>query len=159
MGANYTKLSDTISATEGSGFITINGVTRELFDISSLEANIEFSVSERRMLGHRMTQHKVTGSNGSGNVTMYFMNADFYNIFVDYLKTGTYPEISLQIKVQDPQSSVGKCEVVMRHVIFANVPVAYLDSESEDPITWDSDFTFDDIENLENFSLPVNFKN
>ena len=158
MAENYTRLPDTISAREGKAYITINGQNRELFEISALTAQIDLTVQERRMLGHRMTQHKVVGATGTGSMTMYFMNSEMLNQAIQYLKTGQYRGLKLQIKNEDPQSTVGKQEVVLSNVILASVPAAILDDQSDDPITFDTDFTFDDIENLESFKLPENYR-
>jgi len=155
---NYTRLSDTISAREGKAYITIDGQNRELFEISSLTAQIDLTVQERRMLGHRMTQHKVVGASGTGSMTIYFMNSQMLNQAIQYLRTGNYKGLKIQIKNEDPQSTIGKQEVVLLNVILATIPVGTLDDQSDDPITFDTDFTFDDIEVLESFKLPENYR-
>lgn len=158
MADNYTRLSDTISSHEGKAYITINGQNRELFELSSLTAQIDYTVQERRMLGHRMTQHKIVGATGTGSMTMYFMNSEMLNQAIQYLKTGNYKGLKIQVKNEDPQSTVGRQEVVLLNVILASIPAAILDDDSDDPITFDTDFTFDDIENLESFELPENYR-
>lgn len=158
MAENYTRLADTISSHEGKAYITINGQNRELFEVSALSAQIDLIVQERRMLGHRMTQHKVVGATGTGSLTMYFMNSDALNQAIQYLRTGNYRGLKLQVKNEDLQSTVGKQEVVLLNVILSSVPAAILDDQSDDPITFDTDFTFDDIENLESFQLPENYR-
>ena len=158
MADNYTRLSDTLSAKEGKAYITIDGQNRELFEISALTAQIDLSVQERRMLGHRMTQHKVVGATGTGSMTIYFMNSEMLNQAIQYLRTGNYKGLKVQVKNEDPQSTVGKQEVVLLNVILSSVPAAILDDQSDDPITFDTDFTFDDIENLESFQLPENYR-
>jgi len=157
MAGNFTRLADTISADEGKAYITVDGQNRELFELQSIRAQIELVVQERRMLGHKMTQHKVVGANGTGSATLYFMNSDHLNNAIRYIKTGRIAPIKVQIKNEDPQSSVGKQEVVLENVIFATVPVAAVE-ESDDPITFDTDFTFDNIDNLESFVLPANYR-
>ena len=158
MAENYTRLSDTLSAKEGKAYITIDGQNRELFEISSLTAQIDLSVQERRMLGHRMTQHKVVGATGTGSMTLYFMNSQMLKQAIQYLRTGNYKGLKIQVKNEDPQSTVGKQEVVLLNVILATIPVATLDDQSDDPITFDTDFTFDDIEVLESFKIPENYR-
>ena len=158
MAENYTRLSDTLSAKEGKAYITIDGQNRELFEISALTAQIDLTVQERRMLGHRMTQHKVVGATGTGSMTMYFMNSQMLNQAIQYLRTGNYKGLKIQAKNEDPQSTVGKQEVVLLNVILATIPVTTLDDQSDDPITFDTDFTFDDIEVLEGFKLPENYR-
>jgi hypothetical protein len=153
----YTKLADTISAQEGTAYITLDGVTRELFEISSLRAQLDLVVQERRMLGSRMTQHKVTGVTGSGSATLYFMNSEQLNQTINYIKNGTRGNITLLVTNNDPQSSVGEQKVKLSNVIFNTIPVAVLE-ESDDPVTFDSDFTFDGIENENSFVLPEYIK-
>ena len=158
MADNYTRLSDTLSAKEGKAYITIDGQNRELFEISALTAQIDLSVQERRMLGHRMTQHKVVGATGTGSMTLYFMNSQMLKQAIQYLRTGNYKGLKVQVKNEDPQSTIGKQEVVLLNVILATIPVTTLDDQSDDPITFDTDFTFDDIEILESFKLPENYR-
>jgi len=158
MPENYTNISDTISSHEGKAYITIDGQNRELFEISALTAQIDLTVQERRMIDHRKNQHKVVGATGTGSLTMYFMNSEMLNQAIKYLRTGNYKGLKLQVKNEDPQSTVGKQEVVLSNVILSSVPVAILDDSSDDPITFDTDFTFDEIVNLQSFKLPVNYR-
>lgn len=158
MANNYVRLSDTISSKEGKAYITIDGRNRELFEISSLNAQLELNVQSRQMLGHRMVQHKVIGAEGTGSMTMYFMNSDMLRLAIQYIKEGKYGGLKLQIKNEDAQSTIGKQEVVLLGVLLNTIPVATLDDQSDDPITIDTDFTFDDIEGLSFFDLPANYR-
>lgn len=158
MENNYTRLADTISSKEGSAYITINGSNRVLFEISSLKAQLELEVQSRKMLGHRMTQHKVVGAEGTGSMTMYFMNSDMLKLALDYIKDGAYGGIKLQVRNEDSQSTVGAQEVVLLNVLLKTIPVTVLDDQSEDPITIDTDFTFDSIDGMSYFNLPENYR-
>lgn len=158
MANNYVRLSDTISSKEGKAYITIDGRNRELFEISSLNAQLELNVQSRQMLGHRMVQHKVIGAEGTGSMTMYFMNSEMLKLAIQYIKKGKYGGLKLQIKNEDAQSTIGKQEVVLLGVLLSTIPVATLDDQSDDPITIDTDFTFDDIEGLSFFDLPANYR-
>ena len=156
--SNYTRLADTISSKEGKAFITIDGVNRELFEISSLKAQLDLIIQSRRMMGHRMTQHKVTGAEGTGSMTMYFMNSDMLKLAIAYIKQGKYGGLKLQVRNEDAQSTIGAQEVVMLNVLLKTIPVATIHDESHDPITIDTDFTFDDLDGLSYFTLPENFR-
>lgn len=158
MSDKYTHLSDTISSKEGKAFITIDGQNRELFEISSLKAQLDLTIQARNMLGHRMTQHKVVGAEGTGSMTMYFMNSDMLKIAIGYIKDGRIPDIKLQVKNEDNQSTIGKQEIMLTGVLLATIPVTNLDDQSDDPITVDTDFTFDDIDGLSYFDLPSNYR-
>lgn len=158
MADNYVRLADTISSKEGNAFITIDGKTRELFEISSLTAQLELKVQERQMLGHRMTQHKVVGATGTGSMTMYFMNSDMLRLAISYIQSGSYDGLKLKIRNEDTQSTIGGQEVVLSNVLLKNIPVATIDDQSDDPITVETDFTYDNIEGLSYFDLPVNYR-
>jgi hypothetical protein len=151
-------LADTISSKEGKAYITINGQNRELFEISSFKAQLDLKAQARRMMGHRMTQHKVVGAEGTGNMTMYFMSSDMLRLAIAYIKEGKYGGIKLQVKNEDAQSTIGRQEIVLLNVILATIPVTTLDDQSDDPITIDTSFTFDDIEGLSYFNLPANYR-
>ena len=158
MSDNYVRLSDTISSKEGKVFITINGANRELFEISSLKAQLDLIIQSRRMMGHRMSQHKVVGAEGTGSMTMYFMNSDMLRLAIAYIKEGKYGGLKLQVKNEDAQSTIGAQEVVMLNVLLKTIPVATIDDQSDDPITIDTDFTFDDLDALSFFQLPENYR-
>lgn len=158
MSGNYTRLADTISSKEGKAYITINGSNRELFEIVSLKAQLDLTVQSKRMMGHRMMQHKVIGAEGTGSMTMYFMNSDMLRLALDYIKKGKYGGLKLQVKNEDEQSTVGTQEVLLLNVLLKTIPVAVIDADSDDPVTIDTDFTFDDIEGLNYFDLPENYR-
>jgi hypothetical protein len=153
-----TRLADTLNAQEGTAFITINGSNRQLFEVSSVKAQIDYTVITKRMLGNRMTQHKIVGMEGSGSMTMYFANSQFLKLAQSYLKDGKHANISLQLRNVDPQSTIGAQEVDLYNIILNTIPVASLDDNSDDPITFDTDFTFDGISVKEEFVLPQNFR-
>lgn len=155
---NYLVLNDTITGKEGKAYITVNGVNRELFEISSLKAQIDITVQTRSTLGNVMKQHKVVGAEGTGSMTMYFMNSQMLDVALRYLKNGKYGNIKLQVRNEDGQSTVGKQEVVLSNVIIKTIPVANIDDQSEEAITVDTDFTFDSINKLSSFILPENFR-
>lgn len=157
MADNYVRLSDTISAKEGKAYIVVDGLRRELFEISSLKAQLDLNVQERQMLGHRMTQHKVIGATGTGSMTMYFMNSDMLNLAMAYIQEGRYSGITLGVINEDAQSTVGKQQVELKNVLFKTIPVATLDDQSDDPITIETEFTFDDLTGIEFFKLPGNY--
>lgn len=154
MSESISQLSDTLSAHEGKAFITIAGSNREMFDLVKLSAEMEFTIASKALLGHRMKQHKVTGCEGTGSMTCYFMNSQQMNAAIDYVNSGSFVGFTLLVINNDPGSSVGLQEVALYNVIPKKFPVAYLD-ESDDPLSYDTDITFDKVAPLTNFSLPT----
>ena len=65
-GKNYTKIKDLVTGSEGSAYITVDGQNRYFFELSKIESNIEFTVTGKKLLGHRMKQHKVVAAEGKG---------------------------------------------------------------------------------------------
>jgi hypothetical protein len=154
MSESATLLTDTLSAHEGTAYITISGSNREAFELSKLSAELEFTITSKQRLGHRMKQHKVTGCEGTGSATFYFMNSQQMNAAITYISSGTFTGFTLLITNDDPASTVGTQEVALYNVIPKKFPVAYLE-ESDDPITYDTDITFDKLAPLSTFNLPT----
>ena len=150
-----TELKDTVQATEGSAYITIDGKTREFAEIGKVSATVELKVKEKRLMGHRMSQHKIVGAVGKGSVTIHFMTGTFNGIALNYIKKGVYPNISLQFTNNDPQSRVGTNDVILKNVVFAKSLLTALEEDTEDDITFDSDFTFDDADGISFFDEEI----
>lgn len=155
---NYTKLADLVTGSEGSAFITIDGQNRYFFELSKIDANIEFTVIAKKLLGHRMKQHKVVGAEGKGSMTIYNVSPAALAVYQDYIKSGKTPQISIQTTNEDTASTVGRRTVVMRNIILAKVPVTSVDDSSEELNTVETEFTFDDVDELESYMLPENMR-
>ena len=91
-------------------------------------------------------------------MTIYNVSPAALQIYNQYIKTGKAPNISIQTINDDQASTIGRRVVVMRNVILAKAPVVSLDDTSEDLSTVDTDFTFDDVDDLESYSLPENMR-
>lgn len=154
----YTKISDLVAGNEGSAYINVDGENRYFFEASKVDANIEFTVAPKRLLGSRMKQHKIVNAEGKGTLAIYRVSPAALEIYKQYIKEGRTPEISIQTVSEDPASTIGRQTVVMRHCLLSKVPVAYLDDESEDMAKSEIDFTFDAVDNLEDYKLPENMR-
>jgi hypothetical protein len=155
---NYLDVSDTLSPGAGNAFITINGQNRVMFETQNLKAQLDQAVSERGVLGNKMTQHKRGRLTGTGSCTMYFMNSEMLNAAIGYMTTGKHVPITIQGYNEDAQSTIGRQEVILYNVIFKTIPVLMLDDSSDDPITFDSDFTFDRVTPISSFVKPENYR-
>ena len=157
-GNNYTRIKDLVAGNEGTAFLTVDGQNRYFFELAKIDASIEFTVTAKRLFGHRMKQHKVVSAEGKGTLTIYNVSPATLEIYQRFINEGKVPQISIQTTNEDPSSTIGRRVVVMRDCILAKVPVAYLDDESEDLNKTDSDFTFDSVDNLESYTLPENMR-
>jgi hypothetical protein len=143
---------DTISGKEGRAYAKINGNNEELFFAKAIEANIEKSKSEVKSIGKRMTGHKVTGLNGTGSMTLYYLTPLFRNLLVEYKKTGVDLYFDLVVENDDPASSAGKQTVLLIGCNLDSTVLAKLDGDSDDPLEEDADFTFEDFDILTPFT-------
>lgn len=143
---------DTVSGKEGRAYAKINGNNEELFFAKAIEATIEKSKSEVKSIGKRMTGHKVTGLNGTGSMTMYYLTPLFRNLLAEYKKTGVDLYFDLVVENDDPASSAGKQTVLLIGCNLDSTVLAKLDGDSDDPLEEDADFTFEDFDILTPFT-------
>ncbi|MED3551017.1 phage tail tube protein [Cytobacillus praedii] len=151
----FLQARDAISGQEGRAYATINGNVEEMFYVKTLEATVEKQKSEMKALGRRGTQHKATGWNGTGSMTIYYVTTRFRQLMLDYIKTGKDVYFDIQIVNEDPTSSIGRQTVVLKNVNLDNVIMAKVDTESEF-LEEETNFTFDDVDILESFAAPTN---
>lgn len=150
----FLKAGDVISGREGTAFMTIDGRNVPMFFLKTIEATVELVKTEVPVLGKRMNQQKVTGANGTGSMTIHKVTSEFANIAVNYMKSGTIPDITVKVTNDDPNSTIGRQTVLLKDVIFDSIVIAKLDVESE-TLDEDVDFTFSDTDILESFAEPT----
>jgi len=145
---------DTISGQEGKATAKINGEIRDMFYIKSLEATVEKNKQEVRTLGKRGVQHKTTGWSGTGSMSIYYVTSDFIRMAKEYIKNGVDTYFTVTVENNDPTSTIGKQVTTLFDVNVDSIPVAKLDVEDA-VLEADLDFTFDDLDVLEEFSDPT----
>lgn len=150
----FLKAGDVISGREGTAYMTIDGRNVPMFFLKTIEATVELVKTEVPVLGKRTNQQKVTGANGTGSMTIHKVTSEFANIAVNYMKSGTIPDITVKVTNDDPNSTIGRQTVLLKDVIFDSIVIAKLDVESE-TLDEDMDFTFSDTDILESFAEPT----
>lgn len=145
---------DTISGQEGKATAKINGEIRDMFYIKTLEATVEKNKQEVRTLGKRGVQHKTTGWSGTGSMTIYYVTSDFVRMAKEYIKNGVDTYFTITVENNDPTSTIGKQTTTLFHVNVDSIPVAKLDVEDA-VLEADLDFTFDDLDVLDEFNDPT----
>jgi|AKZA01.1.fsa_nt_gi Protein of unknown function (DUF2001). len=152
--SGFLKAGDIISGREGTAFMTIDGRNVPMFWLKNIEATVELIKTEVPVLGKRMNQQKVAGANGTGSMVIHKVTSEFAKIGIDYLKSGTIPEITIKVTNDDPNSTIGRQSTLISGVIFDSVPIAKLDIESE-TLDEDVSFTFSDADLLDQFNQPT----
>lgn len=153
--AGYLRAGDTISGQEGQAQAIINGQVENLFMIKSLEATIEKNKEAVRTLGRRGEQQKAAGWSGTGSMTIYYATSLFRKLILDYVKNGRDIYFDIIITNNDPTSTIGRQTVALHGCNLDSVLATKLDVEAT-ALDEDMDFTFDDVDLLEEFVKPSN---
>ncbi|MGL5438803.1 MAG: phage tail tube protein [Filifactoraceae bacterium] len=142
--------ADTINGSEGTASMTIDGRRYNLINLKNIEIKRELIKSSVRALGQRIEGQKVTGAKISGSATAYW-NDDIREIAAEqYLKTGIWPEISIQVFIEDPSSRTGSKIGVAKGVIFdSNILFQSKDGVMEESFN----FSANSYESLKKFNL------
>lgn len=156
---SYLKAGDTISGQEAVAKMTIKNsdgtsTIEDMFFGKNLEATCEINKTAVKTLGKRGEQHKPNGWTGSGSMTVYYISSIFRKMAMQYIKTGVPVFFDIMVTNNDPASSVGIQTTVLKNCSLDSVILAKFDVESE-VMEEDIDFTFDDAEILDEFSIPT----
>lgn len=145
---------DTIAGVEGTAFMEIDGQNVEMFYVKNINATMTKNKIEGRTLGRRGNQHKTVGWNGEGSMTIWKVTSQFVKLAVQYAKTGRDVFVNIVTTNEDPTSSIGAQRVILIDVNFDSYPITLLDIDAES-LEEELDFTFDDLDLLEEFSNPA----
>lgn len=143
---------DAISASMAECYVTIDGQRKHLINIINLEANVEKTKSELPILGRTGKGNKSTGWKGTGSATMYYNTSLFREMLYKYKETGTDVYFDIQCTNEDPTSSVGRQTVILKDCNLDGGILAKFDADAE-YLDEDFDFTFDDFEIPEKFTV------
>lgn len=147
---NKMEYSDSINGSEGIATMTIDGRRYTLINMKNIEIKQELIKSAVRALGHRVEGQKVTGIKYTGSATG-FWNEDIREIAAErYTKTGVWPEISIQVQVDDPSSKAGSKIGVAKGIIFdGNILMQAKEGVMEESFN----FTANSYESLKKFNI------
>lgn len=152
MGANTMSARDAISASLAECFVTIDGQRYNFMQCINLEANFEKSKTEVPILGKTGKGNKSTGWNGTGSATFHYNTSIFRELMLRYKNTGEDVYFDIQVTNEDPTSSVGRQTIILKDCNIDGGVLTKFDADAE-YLDEDMDFTFEDFEMPETFSL------
>lgn len=152
--ADYLELSDTLNGSEGTGYITIDGTRRRAFELTKIELDLVPEITNKKVMGNRITQNKVKGMKIEGSMTYYWVDSAMLDLAQEYIKNGKQPYFDVQFKNDDPGADIGTNEVLATGVLLDKIPLARLDVDSSDPVTIDTSIVANDYKMLNKFKLP-----
>jgi hypothetical protein len=150
--AEIMEARDAISGSLAECFITIEGNRYNFMQAINLEASIEKTKTEVPILGKTGKGNKATGWSGSGSATFHYNTSIFRELLYRYAKTGQDFYFDIQVTNEDPTSQVGRQTVILKGCNIDGGLLTKLDADA-DYIEEDFDFTFEDFEIPEKFSL------
>ena len=151
--AGTMRNEDAISAKEGVVYVTIEGQVLEYAELIKLEARVDYTKADVKSVGKRMKGSKIVGAEGTGSMTVHYHRPENRALALRYVKTGQAPIMDVQAVNSDVTSRAGKQTTLLKNLIPDGALIAKLDGDSEDVLEDDIEFTFDDFDFLEQFSV------
>ncbi|WP_037355764.1 phage tail tube protein [Selenomonas sp. FC4001] len=145
------QAKDVVAAKMASAFVTIDGNRYLLFQAKNLEAKLEKDKQEVAILGRMSKGHKTVSVNGTGSMTIYKNTALFDQMLLKLKSTGEDTYFDMQISNNDPTSAAGRQTTILKDCNIDSAIVANYDADGE-WLEQDIDFTFEDIEQPEQFA-------
>jgi len=150
--AGIMNAKDTISASLAECFVTIEGNRYNFMQAINLEAQFTKNKAEVPILGKTGKGNKATGWSGSGSATFHYNTSIFRELAYRYKQTGEDIYFDIQVTNFDPTSSVGRQTVILKDCNLDGGLLAKFDADAE-YLDEDMDFTFEDFEIPEKFTL------
>lgn len=150
--ATVMHAKDTISASLAECFVTIEGNRYNFMQAINLEATFEKNKTEVPILGKTGKGNKSTGWKGTGSATFHYNTSIFRKLMERYKNTGEDVYFDIQITNEDPTSTVGRQTTILKDCNIDGGVLAKFDADAE-YLDEDMDFTFEDFEIPETFSM------
>lgn len=154
----FLKIQDTVNGRKGSVYFTIGERKIEVAGIQKIEAHDSIKERTFNTVGTVKTQSAPSGVEGSGSMTINYWAVEIFSKMIEeYRKTGKYEVFDILVINDDPATSIGRRSVSFTScTISGDIPLAALDATSDDALTIDVGFKYQDVEVLEDFIEPTN---
>ena len=143
---------DAVSASLAECFVTIGDNRYNFMQAINLEAHFKKNKTEVPVLGKTGKGNKATGWTGTGSATFHYNTSIFRGLLKRYKDTGEDVYFDIQVTNEDPTSSVGRQTVILKDCNTDGGLLAKFDADAE-YLDEDMDFTFEDFDMPETFSL------
>lgn len=151
---SFLLAQDTIHGAAGKAVFTIDGKVKDLFSAKKINAKINIATTDMKVIGTKRVQTKNGGAKMTGTGTIYYATSDFVKMAEQYVHTGEMPFFNMQVTNDDKAASIGVQTVALyRCRLNGDIPLALLD-DSNDMLTIDFSFSFEDFEILSEFKAP-----
>jgi len=154
----YLKIEDSVNGKQGNAYITIDGQMQDLPGLQKIEGHYTLKERTLNTVGTIKTQSAPAGLEGSGTMTIaYWAIKIFADIVRKYDQTGIMTRFDLLVENDDPGTSLGRRAASFNDCILTgDVPLAALDGTSDDGMTIDINYKFNEYIPGDEFSDPAN---
>ncbi|KAA0944072.1 phage tail protein [Sporosarcina sp. ANT_H38] len=149
---NIMQSQDAISAKEGLVYVTIDGQVLEYAELIKIKAEIKYLKADVKSVGRRMKGSKIVGAEGTGSMTVHYHRPENRAMALEYVKTGKSPIMDIQAINADITSRAGKQTALLKNVVPDGAVIVEIDGDSDDLLTDEIEFTFDDFDFLSAFN-------
>lgn len=148
------KAFDAISGQMGECYANVNGNTEEMIYVKKIEAKVDKTKKEIKVLGYSGTKNKSAGWKGTGTCTMYYVTSLYRKLMLEYMHTGKDFNMDMYIVNEDPNSGTGKQKIWLKNVNFDGIVLSKLDIDGTE-LDEEVAFTFDGAELITEFDEIV----
>lgn len=143
---------DAVSASLAECYVTIGENRYNFMQAINLEAKIEKTKTEVPILGQTGRGNKANGWKGTGSATFHYNTSIYRELLYKYKETGEDIYFDITVINEDPTSSVGRQTIIIKGCNIDGGVLAKFDADA-DYLDEDMDFTFEDFEIQDKFSI------
>ena len=143
---------DAVTASLAECYVTIDGSRYNFMQAISVEAERTKTKTEVPILGKTGRGNKSTGWKGTGSARAHYNTTVMRELLKKYKDDGSDTYFDMQITNEDPSASIGRQTVILKDCSTDGGILAKFDASSE-TLDEDFDFTFEDFEIPESFTL------
>ena len=153
--SNTLRPAEVISGKTGEVYLSLNGNRYHCMHVTEIEATIEYEKGEVKMLGRKMTGHKINGMTGSYKGKGYYRFSELRQAAEAY-KNGEAgaPIYEIEITNVDESTTAGIQRAILKDCMPDSDVLAKVDAGSEF-LEEDIEGTFDDFEIPDSFSSDM----
>lgn len=140
-----------ISASLAECFVTIGDNRYNFMQAINLEARIDKNKTEVPILGRTGKGNKAAGWKGTGSARFHYNTSIMRKLLEEYKDTGLDIYFEIQIRNEDPTTSVGSQTVILKDCNMDGGVLAKFDADNTGFLDEDVNFTFED------FYIPETF--
>lgn len=157
--SNIMNAKDAVCAALAECYITIDGNRYNAMQAINLEATMEKIKTEVPILGKLGKGNKSVGWKGTGKAEFHFNTSILRELMYKYKTDFIDTYFDIQITNEDPTSAVGRQTIILKDCNLDSVILSKFDADEGEYLSEECEFTFEDWEMPEKFSLLAGMAN